>query len=189
MTAKRQNGIPGGRTMRPIAVLLGVLLVVAGCGGDDAPAEPAAPTTQAAATTQSAAESTTSLLSDEEAVDATVVYEPGNCTYLGPAVVPRGTKATIEFDDGGHDIDFVVARVIDGVTREEIIDYFETWGGPNAGPLSSPYFGVGHPHFQDGAGLTVVEFRDVGDWAVECRTPPHLTNRAYLAGMIKVIEG
>ena len=47
----------GGRPMRPIAVLLGVLLlVVAGCSCDGAPA---ATTTQAPATTKPAAESTT----------------------------------------------------------------------------------------------------------------------------------
>jgi hypothetical protein len=141
------------------------------------------------ATTQPAAESTTSLSSAEEAVDATVVYEPGNCTYFGPAVIPRGTKATFEFDDGGHAVLLIVEPVIDGTTREEIIEYFETHGGPNTGPLGEPSFAVGHPNFQRGAGLMVVEFRDDGDWTVECRTPPHLTNRAYLGGMIKVIEG
>ena len=92
----------GARPMRHIAVLLGVvLLVVAGCGGGED--TPAATTTQAPATNQPAAESTASLSSAEAAVDALVVYEPGNCTYLGPAVIPRGTKATFEFDDGGHD--------------------------------------------------------------------------------------
>lgn len=180
--------------MRHLAVPIGVLLlVVAGCGGggggDDAPAEPAATTTQVPATTQPAAESTTSLSSAEEAVDATVVYEPGNCTYLGPAVIPRGTKATFEFDDGGHAVDFIVDGVIDGVTREEIIEYFETWGGPNAGPLGQPYYSAETPKFHKGAGWMVVEFREDGDWIVECRTSPELTNRAYLAGMIEVIEG
>ena len=177
--------------MRPIAVLLGVLLlVVVGCsGGDDAPTEPAAVTTWVPAVTQPAAESTTSLSSAEEVVDATVVYEPGNCTYLGPVVIPLGTKVAFEFDDGGQAVYFIVDRVIDGTTREEIVEYFETWGGPNALPLGEPYYSAGHPHFQSGAGSMVVEFRDDGDWVVECRTRPHLTNRAYLAGMIRVIEG
>ena len=181
----------GSRAMRPIAVLLGVLLlVVAGCsGGDDAPAEPAAATTQVPATTQPAAESTTSLSSAEAAVDATVVYEPGNCTYLGPAVIPRGTKATFEFDDGGHAVDFIVGLVIDGTTREEIIEYSETRGGSNAGPLGVPYYSAGPFYSQGGAGFMVVEFRDDGDWTVECLTPPDLTNRIYLGGMIKVIDG
>lgn len=178
--------------MRPVAVLLGVLLlVVAGCsGGGDAPAEEAGTTTQASATTQSAAESTISLSSGEEAVDATVVYEPGNCTYLGPAVIPRGTKATFELDDGGHDSFFVVALTIDGITREEIIEYLETQGGPNAGSVVvAPYFVAGPFYYQEGAGLMVVEFRDDGDWHVVCGTPPDSTNRGYLGGMIKVIEG
>ena len=177
--------------MRHIAVLLGVLvLVVAGCGGgDDAPAEPAVTTTQAPATTQPAEESTISLLTVEETVDATVVYEPGNCTYLGPVVIPRGTKLAFKFDDGGHAVFFVVDRVIDGTTREEIIEYFETWGGPNARPLGQPYYSAETPKFHKGAGWMVVEFRDDGDWIVECRTLPDLTNRAYLAGMIEVIEG
>ena len=183
----------GGSAMRPIAVLLGVvLLVVAGCrGGDDAPAELAATATQAPATTQPAAESTNPLSSSsaEEAVDAAVVYEPGNCTYLGPVVIPRGTKATFEFDDGGHDIYFVVGLVIDGTTREEIIEYSETRGGPNAGPLDEPYYSAGSFYPQEGAGLMVVEFRYDGDWTVECLTPPDLTNRRYLGGMIRVIEG
>ncbi len=187
MTARRQNGIPGGRARRHLAVPLGVLLlVVAGCSGDDARA---ATTTQASATTQSAAESATSVSSAEEAVDATVVFEPGSCTYLGPAVIPLGTKATFEFDDGGHDIDLIVDGVKDGRTREEIIEYFETWGGPNAGALGAPPWAAGHQAWRGGAGLLVVEFRDDGDWTVECRTAPHLTNRAYLGGMIKVIEG
>jgi uncharacterized protein YdeI (BOF family) len=174
--------------MRPIAVLLGVLLlVVAGCsGGDDAPA---ATTTHAAATTQPAAESTTSLSSAEEAVDATVVYEPRNCTYLGPAVIPRGTKATFEFDDGGHAVDFVVALTIDGTTREEIIEHSETHGGPNAPPLGPPYYGADPFYYQESAGLMVVDFREDGDWSVECLTPPDLTNKRYLGGMIRVIEG
>jgi hypothetical protein len=177
--------------MRPIAVLLGVLLlVVAGCsGGDDAPAEEAATTTHAPATTKPAAESTTSLSSAEEAVDATVVYEPANCTYLGPAVIPSGTKATFEFDDGGHAVFFVVGLVIDGTTREEIIEYSETHGGPNADPLEEPYYAAGPVYYQEGAGLLVVEFRDDGDWTVECLTPPHFTNKMYLGGMIQVIEG
>ena len=179
-----------GLAMRHIAVLLAVLvLVVAGCGGDDAPAEPAATTTQVPATTQPAAESTTSFLSVDEAVDATVVYEPGNCTYLGPVVVPRGTKLAFKFDDGGHAVLFVVGGVIDGTTREEIIEYFETWGGPNAGPLGAPYYSAGNPQFQRGAGWMVVEFRDDGDWTVECLTPSDLPNTRYLGGMIKVIEG
>ncbi len=181
-----------GRPMRPIASMLGVvLLVVAGCsGGDDAPAEPAATTTQALVTTQPAAESTTSLSSAEEAVDATVVYEPGNCTYLGPAVIPRGTKVTFEFDDGGHAVYvFVVGLVIDGITREEIIKYNEKYGGPDAGPVGTPYYGAGPVHYQFGAGLQVVEFRDDGDWTVECITPPDLTNKRHLAGMIRVIAG
>ena len=176
-----------GRAMRPIAVLLGVvLLVVAGCSGDDAPA---ATTTTAPATTQPAAESTTPFSSAEE-VDATVVYQPGSCTYLGPAVIPRGTRATFEFDDGGHAVRlFVVGRVVDGTTREEIIEYSETYGGPNAGLLGTPYYGLGDAYYQRGAGLMVVEFRDDGDWTVECLTPPDLTNRRYLCGMIKVIDG
>ena len=172
--------------MRHIAVLLGVvLLVVVGCSGDDAPS---ATTTQAPATTQPAAESTTSLLSGEEAVDVTVVFEPGNCTYLGPVVIPRGSKVTFEFDDGGHAVDFIVGLVIDGVTREEIIEYNETRGGPNA-EIVTPYFSAGLGYFQWGAGLQVVEFRDDGVWSVECITSPDSTNRAYLGGMIKVIEG
>ena len=36
MTARRQNGIPGARAVRYVAV---VLLVGAGCSGDDAPAD------------------------------------------------------------------------------------------------------------------------------------------------------
>jgi len=180
----------GGRAVRPIAVLLGVLLlVVAGCSCDDAPAEEAATTTQVPATTQPAAESTTSLSSAEAAVDVKVVYEPGNCTYLGPVVIPRGTKATFEFDDGGHAVNFVVGMVIDGTTREEIIEYSETRGGPNAGPLGEPYYSAGPFYYQPGAALLVVGFPDAGDWAVECLTPPDLTNKRYLGGMIKVIDG
>ena len=176
--------------MRHLAVLVCVvLLMVAGCSGDDAPAEPAATTTQAPAATQPAAESTTSSSSGEEAVDATVVYEPGNCTYLGPAVIPRGTKVAFEFDDGGHAVSLIVDGVIDGITREEIIEYFETHGGPNAGALGAPYFAGGQFLFRGGAGLLVVDFRDDGDWTVECRTPADSTNRSYLGGMIKVIEG
>ena len=176
----------GGRAMRPIAVLLGVvLLVVAGCSGDDAPA---AATTLAPATAQPAAESTPSSSSAAAAVDAAVVYEPGNCTYLGPAVVPRGTKAAFEFDDGGHVVLFVVGLVIDGTTREEIIEYTETHGGPDAGRLVTPYYSAGPVYYQEGEGLLVVEFRDDGDWVVECLTPPDLTNRRYLGGIIKVID-
>jgi hypothetical protein len=174
--------------MRHIAVLLSVLLlVVVGCSGEDAPAEPAATTTQAPATTQPAAESTTSLSSAEAAVDVTVVYEPGNCTYLGPAVIPRGTKATFEFDDGGHAVELIVSRVIDGTTREEIIEYTES---PNTDPLLMPHFVVEvRAYHQEGAGSMVVEFRDGGDWTVVCRTPPHLTNRLYLGGIVKVVGG
>ena len=170
--------------MRPSAVLLGVvLLVVAGCTGDDAPA---ATTTQVPATTQPAAESTASPSAAEEAVDATVVYEPGNCTYLGPVVIPRGTRAIFElFDDGGQDSYFVVALTIDGVTREEIIEYNETDSGPNALPMPTPYFVAGPVYYQEGAGLMVVEFRDDGDWHVVCGTPQD----SYLGGMIQVIEG
>ena len=188
MTARRQNGIPGALPMRHRAVALGVvLLVVAGCS-DDTSAEPAAAATQAPATTQPAAESTTSLL-PAAAVDATAVYEPGNCTYLGPAVIPRGTNATFEFDDGGHDSFVVVALTIDGVTREEIIEYNETHGGPNAGPMVTPYFVAGPVFYQEGAGQMVVEFRDDGDWHVVCGTTPRSTNTSYLGGMIKVIAG
>mgnify|MGYP001550735091 CR=1 FL=1 len=185
MTARRQNGISRACAMRPIAALLGVVLpVVAGGSGDDAPA---ATTTQAPATTQPAAESTTSLSSAEATVDATVVFEPGNCTYLGPAVIPRGTKATFEFDDGGHAVEFVVNRVKDGTTREEIIEYTES---PNTDPGWMPHFAVEvRAYHQMGAGSTVVEFRDDGDWTVVCRTPPHLTNRLYLGGIVRVIEG
>ena len=160
-----------------------------GCSGDDAPAEPVAATTQAPAVTQAATESTTSLSSGEEAVDATVVYEPGSCTYLGPAVIPRGAKATFEFDDGGHNILFVVGLVIDGTTQEEIIEYSETQGGPDAGQLGTPYYAAGPFYQQKGAGLLVVEFRDDGGWTVECLTPPELTNTRYVGGMIKVIAG
>ena len=192
----------GGPAMRPIAVLLGVLLlVVAGCSGDDAPAEPAATTTQVSAITQPAVDPTISPLSAEEAVDATVVFEPGSCTYLGPVVIPYGTKVAFEFDDGGHAVDFVVGLVIDGTTREEIIEYNETRGGPNTAWVSTPYFSAGPAYRQRNEGfleegstgsgehVMVVEFRDDGDWAVECITSPYLTNRAYLGGMIKVIEG
>jgi len=190
MTARRQNGIPEAPAVRRITVLLGVLLVAAGCSGDDAPVEEAATTTQAPATTQPAAEPTTSSSSAGEEVDAKVVYEPGDCTYLGPAVIPRGTTATFEFDDGGHAVSLIVEPVIDGTTREEIIEYYETHGGPNAGPLGQPSFAVGQrPHFQTGAGVLVVEFLDDRDWTVECRTPTNLTNRAYLGGMIQVIDG
>lgn len=176
----------GGRAMRPLAVLLGVLLlVVAGCGGDDAPA---ATTTQAAATTQPAAESTTSLSSAEAAVDATVVYEPGNCTYLGPAVIPRGTRVTFEFDDGGHAVLFVVGLAIDGTTREEIIEYSKTRGGPDADLLGVPYYSAGPVEYQHGSGSMVAEFRDDGDWSVECLTRDD-TNKRYLGGMIQVIDG
>ena len=176
--------------MRPIAVLLGVvLLVVVGCSGGDVPTEEAAATAQAPATTQPAAESTTSLSSAEEAVDATVVYEPGNCRYLGPAVIPRGTKATFEFDDGGHAVIFIVSQLIDGTTREEIIEYGETYGGPDADPLVPPHYAGEVEYFERGAGLRVVEFWDDGDWAVVCMTPPDSTNRAYLGGIVKVIEG
>ena len=183
MTAKGQNGIPIVRAMRRIAVMLGVvLLVVAGCSGDDAPA---ATTAQAPVTTQPAAESTTSLSSGEAAVDATVVYGPGSCTYLGPVVIPRGTKATFELVDGGHDSFFVVALTIDGVTREEIIEYNETHDGPDAFPMPAPYFMAGPNYYQEGAGLMVVEFRDDGDWHVVCGT----RQDSYLGGMIQVIEG
>ena len=97
---------------------------------------------------------------------------------------------TFEFDDGGHAVRlFVVARVIGGTTREEIIEYSETRGGPNTDPLGEPYYAVEPIHGQEGAGLLVVELRDAGDWAVECLTPSDLTNRQYLGGMIKVIEG
>ena len=172
---------------RDFAVLLGVVvLMVAGCSGDDAPA---ATTTQVPATTQPAAESTTPPSSGDEAVDATVIYEPGNCTYLGPAVIPRGTKLTFEFDDGGHAVLFVVGLVIDGTTREEIIEYSEIRGGPNAGPLGTPYYAAGLFYSQDGAGSRVVEFHDVGDWTIECLTPPDVTNRRYLGGMIEVVAG
>jgi hypothetical protein len=170
--------------MRHIAVLLGVvLLVVAGCGGGED--TPAATTTQAPATNQPAAESTASLSSAEAAVDALVVYEPGNCTYLGPAVIPRGTKATFEFDDGGHDGFFIVALTIDGVTREDIIEYNETHDGPDVGPMAAPYFLAGPFSLQEGAGLMVVEFRDDGYWHVVCGT----RSASYLGGLIQVIEG
>ena len=104
-------------------------------------------------------------------------------------VIPLGTKVAFEFDEGGQAVYFIVDRVIDGTTREEIVEYFETWGGTNSGALGQPYYSAETPKFQRGAGWMVVEFRDDGDWVVECRTPPHLTNRAYLAGMIGVIEG
>jgi hypothetical protein len=179
--------------MGHLAVLLGVLLlVVAGCsGGDDAPA---AATTQSPATTQPAAESTTSLSSAEEAVDATVVYEPGDCKYFGPAVFPLGSTVTFEFDAGGHAVFFVVGLVIDGTTREEIIEYGETHdgtGGMSFGQLEPPYYlvGPGYLYLQESAGSMVVEFSADGDWTVDCITTPESTDRAYLAGMIKVIEG
>jgi hypothetical protein len=172
--------------MRRIPALLGVLLLaVAGCSGDDAPA---ATTTQVPATTYPAGESTTSLLPAEEAVDATVFYEPGKCTYLGPAVIPGGIKVTFEFDDGGHAVLLVVGLAIDGTTREEIIEYSETHGGPNAGELGTPYYAAGPVYYQQGAGSTVVEFRDDGDWSVECLTRDY-TNKRYLGGMLKVIPG
>ena len=96
---------------------------------------------------------------------------------------------TFEFDDGGHAVFFIVGLVIDGITREEIIEYDETRGGPNAGPMVEPYYSAGLFYYQRGAGSMVLEFRDDGDWTVECFTPPDLPNRAYLGGMIQVIEG
>jgi hypothetical protein len=179
----------GGRALRPIAVLLGVLLlVVAGCSGDD---EPAATTTQEAATTQPAAESTTSLSSAVAAVDATVLYEPGKCTYLGPAVVPLGSTVTFEFDDGGHAVWFAVGKLIDGATREEVVEYNETHGGPDTYALGPPDYAVSPEpeYYQVGTGSLQVEFWDDCDWAVLCWTPPDLTNKFYLGGMIQVIEG
>jgi hypothetical protein len=178
--------------MRHLALLLGaLLLVVAGCSDGDAPAVEAPSTTPAPATTQPASESTTALSSAEAAVDATVVYEPGNCTYLGPAVIPLDSTVTFEFDDGGHAVYFAVGKLIDGATREEIIEYNETHGGPNAGALGPPDYATSREpeYYQVGAGSLEVEFRDDCDWAVLCWTPPNLTNKFYLGGMIKVIEG
>ena len=107
------------RKLRAVALVVAVLVLsAAGCGDDDPATGSVTTTAQAPATTQPTAESTTLVSSVEAAVDATVVYEPGNCTYLGPAVIPVGTKAIFEFDDGGHVVDFVVGRVIDGITRE-----------------------------------------------------------------------
>lgn len=177
------------RKLRAVALLVAALVLLeAGCGDDDPATGAVTATTQSPATTQPAAESTTSLSSAEEEVDATVVYEPGNCTYLGPAVIPRGTRVTFEFDDGGHTVQFVVGLAIEGTTREEIIEFSETYGGPDADLLGVPYYSAGPVDYQHGSGSMVVEFRDDGDWSVECLTRDY-TNKRYLGGMIKVIAG
>ena len=177
--------------MRRLVGLLGVLLmVVAGCSGGDDP--PAATTTQVPATSQPDVESTTPLSSSsaEAAVDANVVYKPRKCTYLGPAVVPLGSTVIFEFDDGGNAVGLIVGKLIDGATREEIVEYNETHGGPYTYPLTTPDYAASPDpeYYRDGAGSLKVEFWDDCDWVVLCWTPPNFTNKLYLAGIIQVIE-
>lgn len=182
------------RKLRPVALLVvALVLLVGGCGDDDSATRAVAPTTQAPTTGHADVEPTTSTPSSplEGTIDATVFYEPRKCTYLGPAVVPLGSTVTFEFDDGGHAVAFVVGRLIDGATREEIVEYNETHGGPYTYPLTKPDYAVSPEpeYYREGAGSLKVEFWDASDWVVLCWTPSNFTNKYYLGGMIQVIEG
>ena len=191
--------------MRRIAALMAALvLMVAGCGGsgDSTSAdstEAASPviatsqsanTTQPTPNTQPAVESATptSAAPDMAGLDAKAIFDDNVCAYLGPAVVPLGAKATFEFDDGGHPVALIVGQVAAGTTLEEIVEYFEAHGGPDAPELVQPPYAVGDQFVQLESGVMDVEFRATGDYGVVCATAPEDSNRYFLGGLIQVIE-
>ena len=85
---------------------------------------------------------------------------------------PLGAKATFEFDDGGNPVGLIVGHFVDGNTREEILEYFETHGGPDAPALVQPHYAVGDHFVQLESGVMEVEFRDPGSYGVVCSTAP-----------------
>jgi hypothetical protein len=167
---------------RITALVVSLVLVLAGCGGDGgetASAEEPTTTTQAAqeptTTSQPAAQAV-------EAVDAKVVFDGEKCSYLGPAVIPAGTEVNFEFDDSAHPAALVVLHVEDGTTWDQVVEST----GPGTARMTPPWVVSYRVQVETGTLVTTVE---QGDYLVACNTAPDDTDAVYPAVLIEVIEG
>ena len=167
---------------RITALIVSLVMVLAGCGGDgDEPAFVESPTT----TTQAAQEPTTTsqpAAQAVEAVDAKVVFDGENCSYLGPVVIPAGTEATFEFDDTAHPAALVVLLVEEGTTWDQVVEAT----GP--GTARVPPSWVVNMWVQIETGSLVTTLGE-GNYLVTCNTAPDDTDAVHPAALIQVIEG
>lgn len=172
---------------RTTALIIGSMLMLAGCGGDgdggDTAAADPATTTPA---TQAAEPPTTPAPATQPAVDLelTVRFDGETCSYRGPVVVPDGTRATFTFErsESGDEGALVVEPVTEEATWEGIVD----WSDTNAGSVAPPW-GMGGAEMLFAPGAVDMTLQQ-GRYVVVCVTSPWGTNKSYPAALIEVIE-
>jgi hypothetical protein len=123
-------------------------------------------------------------LAPAAATEAKVVFDGEACSYVGPVVVPDGTKVVFEFEATAKPdaIAMVVGGVEPGTTWEQFVDWAANTraGGP------PPFASGGYRVLYGPGSLDMTLFEK--DYMVACATSPSDTRENFAAAFIEVSE-